>query len=120
MELIQIVITFVSTILGLLVTLVTFILKFVNNKKTKERALNFINVSNKLIELIIEVEKIEALKGDGKKRYVLERIDEYASRNNLQYDKEEVTKKLEEYVTLTRNVNIEINKKGGNGNEKSI
>lgn len=112
MELFKLIITFVSTILGLLVTLVTYILKFVNNKKTKEKALNFISISNKLIELITEVEKFSSLSGDEKKSYVLSKIEEYAKDNNLNYDIDEVSNKIEEFVTLTRNVNTIINEKG--------
>lgn len=111
MELLGIIITFVSTILGLLVTLVTYILKFVGNKKVKEKALNFINISEKLIELITEVEKYSTLKGTEKKRYVLRKIEEYADENNLKYDEEEISNKIEELVSLTRSVNIIIKEK---------
>lgn len=110
MEILGIIITFVSTILGLLVTLVTYILKFVDNKKVKEKALNFISISEKLIELITEVEKT-TLNGLEKKKYVLQKIEEYAKDNNLKYDNEEISNKIEELVSLTRNVNIIIKEK---------
>lgn len=106
MNLLGIIITFVTTILGLLVTLVTYILKFVNDKKVKEKALGFISISNKLLELITEVEKYNSLSGLEKKNYVMQKINEYALNNNLKYDSEEISNKIEELVNLTRSVNI--------------
>ncbi len=105
MEELKIIISLISAICGLLITLLTYLYRFSKNKKVKEKALEMILITNKLIPYIKEAELFINYTGIEKKEYVLTKIRQYAIGEKISLDEIEITKQLEEMISLTKDVN---------------
>ncbi len=105
MEELKIIISLTSASLGLLITLLTYLYRFSKNKKIKEKALEIITLTNKLIPYIKEAEMFTNYSGIEKKEYVLTKIRQFAYIQKIDLDETEITKQLEEMIILTKEVN---------------
>ena len=105
MENIEIIISIASAALGLLITTVTFISKFVTNAKAKKAMENIVKIGNAIVPYIEEAETFMNYSGEEKKQYVLTKANRFAIDNNIKFDEQAVSDKIEELVTLTKQVN---------------
>lgn len=105
MENLEIIISIASTALGLLITTVTFIGKFVTNAKAKKAMENIVKIGNAVIPYIEEAETFVHYTGEEKKQYVLTKANRFAMDNNIKFDEQAVSERIEELVTLTKQVN---------------
>ena len=106
MDYLKIIISFSSICLSLIILLITFIAKNLKNKKAKIIANQSLNVCNIILNLIKKAETFTNYSGDEKKEYVLTKANQYALENNLNYDSKFVSDKIEEFIDLTKNVNV--------------
>ena len=104
MENLEIILSLAGTVLGLVVTALTFIVKSVRNAKAKKLAEQTIKISNELSVYICEAEK-KAFTGTNKKAFVMAKIYKFAEANHFAFDKEQISEKVEELITLTKKVN---------------
>lgn len=106
LENIQLLLPFMAPILGMLGAIILFLKKSVKNKKLKnvlEKAEEF---TERIIPYIKEAEKLIHYTGEEKKNYVMTRLNQYAIENNIKFNQEEVSNRIEELVGLTKEVNI--------------
>ena len=106
MKNLEVILSFTCTILGLLITAATFIIKFFSSVKAKRLAEQTIKISNALLPLIREAEKFISFSGAEKKNYDINRAREFASANKISFNIELVSSKIEELVALTKQVNF--------------
>lgn len=106
MENLEIIISVAGTALGLLVTTVTFLSKFIKNAKGKKVAENIIKIGNAMIPYIQEAETFLNYSGEEKKQYVMTKANQFAIDNNIPFDAEAVSDKIEELIGLTKQVNV--------------
>jgi len=106
MEDLKIILSLSGTILGLLVTVLTFIVKTVRDAKAKRTVQQSIRVSNAVLPFIREAEKLATYSGDEKKAYVMTKANQFAINNNIPFNPTQVSNKIEELITLTRQVNF--------------
>ncbi len=105
MENIEIIVSIASAALGLLVTTVTFISKFVTNAKAKKAMENIVKIGNAVIPYIREAEAFAHYSGEEKKQFVMTKANRFAINNDLEFDEQAVSDKIEELVALTKQVN---------------
>lgn len=105
MENLELIVSAAGAALGLLVTTVTFLSKFIKNAKAKKTAENIIKIGNAMIPYIEEAETFLNYSGEEKKQYVMTKANQFAIENNIPFDAEAVSDKIEEFIDLTKQVN---------------
>ena len=99
-------ISLAGTVVSLIVTTITFFAKYLKNKKAKIIAENVVEIGNAILPLISQAEKLVNYTGEEKKEYVMTLIRQYAFNKNLTFDYQEVSDKVDELVSLTKEVNV--------------
>lgn len=102
----EIMLSLIGTVIGLLITVLTFVVKTINNTKAKKIAEAAVKIGNAILPFIHEAEKITTYSGEEKKTYVMTKASQFAAENHISFDAEQVSEKIEELVTLTKQVNI--------------
>ena len=106
MEDLKLILSITATGIGLLITALTFFTKFLRNAKAKKLAQNIIDISNAIIPYIKQAEQFLNYTGEEKKEYVITKVNQFALENNIPFDIEVVSSKIEELIVLTKQVNI--------------
>ena len=104
MENLQIILSIAATAVGLLITTVTFLLKFINNTKAKNAAEGVIKIGNALLPYIEQAEQLAA-SGAAKKDFVMSLAAQFAQSHGIVFDAVAVSDKIEELLQLTKKVN---------------
>ena len=99
-------ISLAGTVVSLIVTTITFIAKFIKSNKAKNIAQNVVELGNAIIPLISQAEKLVHYTGEDKKEYVMTLIRQYAFNKNLSFDYQEISEKVDELISLTKEVNV--------------
>lgn len=94
-----------SAAVGLLITTVTFLMKFIKSSKGKKTAENILKISGVIEQFIKEAEKFVNYTGAEKKAYVMAQATSFAVKNGIDVDDSYISQKVEELVTLTKEVN---------------
>lgn len=94
-----------SAAVGLLITTVTFLMKFIKSAKGKKTAENIIKIGGVIETFIKEAEKFVNYTGTEKKAYVMAQATSFAVRNGIDVDNDDISAKIEELVSLTKEVN---------------
>ena len=90
---------------GVIISIVTFISKYIKTSKGKKLAENIIDMGNILLPFIEEAERFVSYSGEEKKAYVMTKANQYAIDNHIKFNAEEISKKIEDMVALTKEVN---------------
>ncbi|MDE6677254.1 MAG: hypothetical protein K2K12_06065 [Clostridia bacterium] len=109
MENLELILSIAGTALGLLVTTITFLSKFIRNTKAKLALENVVKIGNAIIPYIEEAEKFTHYSGEEKKQFVITKANQFAIKNNIAFDEKAVSIKIEELVSLTKQVNTRDN-----------
>ena len=102
----EVILSLAGTIIGLLITVLTFIYKSIKNVKARKVAEQVIKIGNTVLPYIREAEKFTAYSGEEKKAYVMTKANQFALDNKMPFNEEQVSEKVEELVALTKQVNI--------------
>lgn len=105
MENLEIILSIAGTAVGLLITTVTFLLKFINNAKAKKILEGVAKIGNAVLPYIKEAETFVNYSGIEKKEYVMTKANQFAIDNGIDFDFDLVSDKIEELVLLTKKVN---------------
>ena len=106
MENLELILSLAGTGVGLLITLLTFIVKYCRSSKARKMAEQAIEVANAVLPYIEQAEKFVNFSGEEKKEYVMTKANQYAIQNNIKFDSAAVSQKVEELITLTKQVNV--------------
>ena len=105
MKNLELLLSLIGTILGLSITVVTFIVKSVRSAKVKKGLETAVKIGNAILPFIREAEKFTAFSGEEKKTYVMTKANQFAIQNKIAFDEKQVSDKIEELVALTKQVN---------------
>jgi len=99
-----------ATAIGLLITTITFIYKFVSAIKEKKWQESLKLLNDFTSEAIQKAEMIKSLNGDtmtgdAKKQYAITEIENSLSKVGLYFDVKTIANKIEEIIVLTKKVN---------------
>ena len=101
----QVLLSFLGSILGLLFTSIIFLKKFIKNKKLKNILEKAEQITKEIIPCIIEAEQFVNYTGDEKKNYVMTKINRFAIENDIDFNFDYVSEKIEELILLSKQVN---------------
>ena len=104
MENIEIILSVLSTSIGLLISTITFVFKASKHKKAKLLAEGNLKIKAIVLKFIVEAEGLQA-NGTVKKQFVMHGISSYAYENDLKYDPELISLYIDDVVALTKLVN---------------
>lgn len=105
MENLSLILSTIATAIGLLITTLTFLLKFIKSAKAKKIAENIISIGNAIIPYIEQAELFANYSGAEKKEYVMTKANQFAIKNSINFDANLVSEKIEELVKLSKEVN---------------
>ncbi|MGM9972311.1 MAG: phage holin, LLH family [Anaeroplasmataceae bacterium] len=105
-----------GTSLGIIITILTFIIKLSKNTKVRKKAEKLLIMTSEIMNCVKEAEKFKNYTGLEKKNYVLTKINQYSIDNNIKYDEEYVSQRIEEIIETTKTVNT--NNEDENQNNK--
>lgn len=106
LENIRLYLSFLAPALGLLCTTIIFLKKFVKNKRLKRILEKTKAITKEIIPCIMEAERFTNYNGLEKKTYVMTKLNQLAIANNVSFDEESTSSKVEELVSLTKAVNV--------------
>lgn len=98
--------TLMLTILGLVISLLTFIIKFFKCVKEKKNALNLLDLTSILMPLIEEAEKFINYTKDEKKEYVIVKTLKLLQDSNKKIETKVISEEIDKLVGLTKKVNV--------------
>ena len=113
MESIELFLSYILTMLSLIVSTFFFFIKFIKSLKNKKEALNLLNLSNIIMPLIIEAEKFSNYTKDEKKEYVTIKTLKALQDGSVKIDSNIISSEIDKLVSLTKQVNV----KSGNAKE---
>lgn len=97
---------------SLIITIITVIIgiigdKYKKEKKTTNTTINWLNIIDTLMpELIVKYESIFTRgKGEDKKTLVLNELTKYCIDNNIDYNTDVLSKQIDNYVNLSKQIN---------------
>lgn len=102
---IEVILSMLAPALTLLCTTLVFLKGKIKNKRMKNILENASKITSQIIPLIEQAEKFVNYSGEEKKEYVLTKLLGYAINNKLKFDKEEISNKIEELITMSKQVN---------------
>ena len=105
LEILQNWLPIVSALLGIVITAIGFIIPLCKSEKAKKVANSALKITEVLKDGIIEAEKFVNYTGAEKKEYVITKANQYAIKNNIDFNEEAVSEEIETLVDLTRKVN---------------
>ena len=106
MEKIEIFLSYILTMLGLIISTFFFLVKFIKNLNNKKEALNLLNLSNILMPLIIEAEKFLHYTKEEKKEYVTVKTLKALQDDKVKIDSSIISSEIDKLVSLTKQVNV--------------
>lgn len=105
MEKLEWILSMAGTALGLLITAVTFLTKFLKSAKAKKAAEQVIKISGAILPYIEQAEQFTHYSGAEKKEYVITKANQFAIEKGIDFNAAEVSAKIEELVALTKHIN---------------
>ena len=105
LENIKFYLSFLTPVLGIILATTIFFKNKIKNKKLKNILEHAEELTKNIIQFIIEAEKFSNYTGSEKKEYVITRLQQYAIKNNIKFDNELISNKIEELIDMSRNVN---------------
>lgn len=106
LENIEIILSLGGTCLTLLLTTILFLKKTIKNKKVREIVKRVESLTNQIIPYIKEAEGFSNFSGVEKKSYVMTKLQAYALENEIAFNKNEISNKIESLIELTNEVNV--------------
>lgn len=94
-----------GTALGILITILTFIIKLSKNTKVRKNAEKLLLLTNQIATYVKEAEGFSNYTGVEKKNYVLTKMNQFSIDNNVKYNEEYISNKIEELIDTTKVVN---------------
>ncbi|QVK16928.1 hypothetical protein KHQ81_08445 [Mycoplasmatota bacterium] len=94
-----------GTSLGLLITIITFILKFIKNTKAKKAAQTLLKIRSAIFPFIEEAETFIHYTGKEKKAYVMTNITQLMINQKMNVNQDKISEIIEDLVSLTKKVN---------------
>ena len=111
MEHLKLLLSFAVTVLGLLISTLTFLIKSIDNAKARKKASELLELCNALLPYMEKAEKFVNYTGEEKKEYVMTQVNRYALENGIKFDYNVVSSKIEEYIELSKEVNAKLTAK---------
>lgn len=87
------------------ISTVTFLIKFIKNKKVKAGLQKTLQLMEAIQPLIIQAEEFVHYTGSEKKQFVMTQAHQFAIDHGMSFDREEFSQRIDELVATTKKVN---------------
>lgn len=104
MEKYETLLSYISTILILLFTTITYIIKFIEKQREIKRMNDLNLIENELERLIVEAEKLFDT-GNVKEKFVIDRLRSFASDYKIKLNFNEMQERIEKLIHITKEIN---------------
>lgn len=105
----ELIFSIIGTFLGIVITVLTFIIKMSKNTKVRKNAEKILLLTNQIATYVKEAEGFRNYTGAEKKNYVLTKMNQFSIDNKINYDEDYVSCKIEELIETTKVVNTNAN-----------
>lgn len=105
MENLELILSLAGICVGLIVTVATLIFKYAKSAKARKAAEQTIEICNAILPYIEQAESYVHYSGEEKKEYVMTKANRYAIENDIAFDEDALSEKVEELITLSKEVN---------------
>lgn len=105
MENYETILSYLSTILLLLFTTITYVVKFIEKQKEIKKMNDLDMIETELERLMVEAEKLFD-DGKSKELFVLDRLRNYAKDYRIRLDLEGVQSRIGNLIKITKEVNV--------------
>ena len=105
MQNMELILSMVATIMGFIMSTVTFLVKYLKTHSAKQAAEDLIAIKEVIFGFIEEAEQFLDSSGEQKKAYVMEKIREYACKKNISYDESAIGNQIDAILAFTKSVN---------------
>ncbi len=106
MEKLEVWVSLAGTLVSLSVALIIFLVRLVKSVRNNKNMLNENVLLDAVAPLMELAEKFTNYSGEEKKEFVLTKLNRFAIDNKLNFDAEAIAKKIEELISLTKQVNV--------------
>lgn len=96
------IVTYVISIIIVIITIIINVLKALKNKKV---LFNSLKLEELIKELMSIVETYHGFSGENKKEWVKVKVNQFCIDNNIKFDENEVSSKIESLIDITKSVN---------------
>lgn len=96
------------SVIMLVVSVILSILAKSKNKKVSNAATNLLMMTEECRKLMNLAEGITGFGGATKKEWVLIKLNDFAIKNNINYDEEEMSKVVEKFMELANSINAKV------------
>ena len=113
MENLELIMSLAGVCIGLIVTVATLVAKYAKSAKARQAAEQTIKICNAIVPYIEQAEGFLHYSGEEKKEYVMTKANRYAIENNIAFDEDEISEKVEELIALSKEVNAATSETSG-------
>ena len=105
MENLELILSLAGTCVGLIVAVATLVFKYAGSAKARKAAEQTIEICNAILPYIEQAETYVHYSGEEKKEYVMTKANRYAIENDIAFDADAISEKVEELIILSKEVN---------------
>lgn len=105
MENVEWILSIVGTALSLLIVCISFLIKLVQTMKARKKEHRQATLLDAVAPIVEIAESFTNYSGAEKKEYVLTNVNRFAIENGIEFDAELVSKKIEQLIELSKQVN---------------
>lgn len=109
MESLELWLSIIGTALSLLITTLVFVIKFIKCYRAKKKMLNTSLLFEAVAPIVEIAESYSNYSGEEKKQFVLTKVNQFALENNIPFNADDISKKIEELIELSKQVNAKKN-----------
>lgn len=105
MENLELWLSIIGTALSLLITTLVFVFKFIKCYRAKKKMLNTSLLLEAVAPIVEIAEEYVNYSGEEKKQFVLTKVNQFALDNNIPFNADAISKRIEELISLSKKVN---------------
>lgn len=102
---IEMLLSFIGTCIGFILSVLTLIIKLCKNKKVRRKAEQLLRLTEEMKTFIEEAEALQHYTGKEKKEYVLTKLNQFSIANKIKFNSEDISSKIDDLIALTKKVN---------------
>lgn len=105
MEYYETLLSYISTIIILLFSTITYIIKFIRKQREIKRMNDLSLIETELERLIVQAEKLFDI-GSIKEKFVIDRLRSFASDYRIKLNFDEMQARIEKLIKMTKEINV--------------
>ncbi len=105
LENLELILSLAGTAFSLFIACIIFIIKIVQAIRSKKKTINATMLEEVITPLMEIAESFRNYSGEEKKQFVMTKVNQFAIENNLKFDADYISEKIEQFIKLSKKVN---------------